>query len=148
VTLTGRFGRGGLASLFAAFAIAACGDSAPPSAQDKAQTQVCEARADIQAQIETLQALPLTTASIDKARKGVTAIETDVQRIVTAQEQLVPERRKQVQAAIRTFSQELRTIVSDGLAAGLNGDVVAAVKGAGEQLSASFGRALAPIDCG
>lgn len=132
-----------VAAVLAACTVMACGESA----QDKAQKQVCDARADIKAQIDTIRALPLTSASIDEATESLRAIETDIQEIVDAQDDLDPDRKQEVEAATKRFADQARAIAGDALAAGTTGNVEAALRSAIDQLAASYKTALEPIDC-
>ena len=51
-------------------ALAACGQSD----EEKAKSNVCDARADIQKQVDELKSLTLKTATLDKIRSSLTAI--------------------------------------------------------------------------
>lgn len=132
-----------LVATIAAFGLAACGESD----EDKAQSQVCDARADIQKQVTTFEDLPLTRAGLQQAATGVSAIETDLKQIADAQGNLDSDRKQQVQAATQAFTAQVRTIGADLVKSGVSGDPAAAVKTAGEQLAASYKQALEPLDC-
>ena len=61
----------------AALALAACGEST----QDKAQSQVCDARADIGKQVDDLKALTPATFTTDAVTKSLDAIRSDLSKM-------------------------------------------------------------------
>jgi hypothetical protein len=132
-----------LPGVVAALALTGCGESK----EDKAQSQVCDARASIQSEIDAIRALPPTTASVSKLADSAKAIETDLKQIADAQDDLAPERKQQVQAAGKTFRSQVQQVAGEAVASGLTGNAGTAVRSAGDQLAASFKQALAPIDC-
>ena len=77
--------------------LTACGQSS----QDKAKSQVCDARADISKQVNELKGLTLSTATVDGVKKNVQAIQDDLGKIKDAQGNLNADRKKQVQARQR-----------------------------------------------
>jgi hypothetical protein len=122
----------------------ACGGE---SAEEQAQKQVCDARADIQTQIDTIRGLPIASGSIDKARAGLQSIRDDLRQIGDAQSGLSGERKQQVQSATATFTAQVESIARTAVTSGIAGDVESAVKTAADQLGSSFRQAMAPIDC-
>ena len=74
-------------------ALAACGESD----EDKAKSDVCDARDDIQANVKDLQNLTLGTATLDKIRSNLTAIQDDVKKIADAQGKLSESDKEQVE---------------------------------------------------
>jgi protein involved in sex pheromone biosynthesis len=127
----------------AALALAACGDSQA----DKAQSQVCDARADIQKQVDELRGLTLATATADGVKANLDAIRSDLGKIRNAQGDLNQERKKQVQAANQQFEAQLRSIAQDF---GDNLSLAEAgtqVKEAANKLAGSYGQTLAKVDC-
>ena len=133
----------GLAGLLAVGALGACGESK----EDKAQNQVCDARADIQTQINTLKGLPLASTSLPKAQDALNSIAQDLKEIADVQSDLKGSRKEQAQAANATFAQEVKTATSAALKAGSTGDFGAAISSAAEGLASAYSKALAPIDC-
>lgn len=129
--------------LLAALAMGACGESD----EERAQNDVCDARADIRSQVDTLTALPVSTASIDQANQSLSAIKSSLQDIADAQGDLASDRKEQVEAATRTFADQVRGIASQVVASGTTGDAPSAVRSAAQQLESSYEKALAPIDC-
>ena len=127
----------------AALALAACGEST----QDKAQTQVCDARADIQRQVSDLSSLTLATASVDGVQSKLKAIRSSLQKIADAQGDLNAERKQQVQAANQAFRTQLSSIVS-GLGNNLSLATAATkLKDAASKLADSYRQTLGRVDC-
>lgn len=127
-----------------ALALAACGESS----QDKARSQVCDARADIQKQVSDLSSLTLATASVDGVQTKLKAIRSNLQKIADAQGDLNGERKQQVQAANQAFRTQLSSIVSD---LGKNLSVATAatqLKDAASKLADSYRQTLGRVDCG
>ena len=129
--------------LAAALTLAACGESE----QDKAKTQVCDARADIQKQIDELQGLTPSTATVEGVTANLQAIRNDLGKITNAQGNLNDERKKQVQAANQQFSQEVRSIVSTVGRSLSVSDAGTQLKAALTDLTTSYKQTLAKVDC-
>lgn len=126
-----------------ALAITACGESS----QEKAKAEVCEARADISKQVNTLTSLTITTASVSQVKTGVEAVANDLKKIKDAEGNLDPSRKEQVESATKTFESQVTTIVSE-LASNLSlSDAEAKLKSAVSQLAASYKKTLEPINC-
>jgi Tfp pilus assembly protein PilP len=130
--------------LSAALALAACGESE----QDKAKTQVCDARADIQKQIGELQGLNPSTASVDGVTQNLRAIRDDLGKIRDAQGDLNGERKKQVQDANQAFSQQVSSIVSTVGRSLSVSDAESQLRSALAELSSSYKQTLGKVDCG
>jgi Tfp pilus assembly protein PilP len=124
-------------------AIAGCGQSAA----DKAANKVCDARADIQKQVTTLKNLTPTTASLDKARSSITAIRNDVKKIVDAQSDLKPERKKAVEAANKEFSSQFDDALTSFATSGSLSAGAKQLQAALTKLGDSYVAALGKIDC-
>jgi cytochrome c556 len=128
-----------------ALAVAACGGQ---SAQDKAQSKVCSARADIKKQVDALKSTTLTSASVDGVKANLTAIQKDVEQIANAQGKLSSDRKQEVQKANQAFKSQVTGVaqaVVAGLASGGSGQQQ--IKAAFQALGASYQSALAPIKC-
>jgi hypothetical protein len=123
--------------------VAGCGQSS----QDKAKNDVCDARADIQKQVNDLSSLTLTTASVDKVKSGLTAIRDDLSKITDAQGKLDDTRKKQVEQANETFTSQVNKVANDlkssqslqGAATQLKTDLA--------NLATAYEQAFGPIDC-
>lgn len=131
------------AVLLSALALAACGESA----ETKAKAQVCSARADISKQINTLTGLTLSTISPTAVKTGVEAIANDITKMKTAEGNLEPARKAQVQTATRTFETRLGSILT-GVTSDLSlSNAEAQFKSALSGLATSYKQTLAPIAC-
>jgi hypothetical protein len=161
-TLRHRRAAAPVTALLVAVAISACGGGSESSSntasgsattsgqadqQDKAQQQVCSARAAIQTEITTLQGLPVTAASIVPATQSLKKIQTSLQTVVDAQDKLSPERKQQVQTATKSFTGEVEAAAGDIASKSASGDAKDAVRAAADNLAASYKKAFAPVDC-
>jgi GTP1/Obg family GTP-binding protein len=120
-----------------------CGESK----QEQATKSVCAARSDIKSRIATLQTLTPSIATLPQVKTEVTAIVDDVKKIQSAQGDLQPARKQQVQQATQTFEQQLKSVLS-------NLTTNFSISGAGtqlesalKQLASSYTQALQPIEC-
>jgi hypothetical protein len=146
-----------LSGAVAMLALAGCGGSgqsksdgsstSQPSKEDKALAQVCDARASIRSQIDGIRALPATRSSVSKLADGAKVIRTDLEQISNAQDDLAPDRKQQVEAAGKSFGNDVKQVAGEAAASGLTGNAGTAVRDAADQLATSFKQALAPIDC-
>jgi uncharacterized protein YhaN len=124
-------------------AVTGCGESKA----DKATKQVCSARADISKQVDTLKALTLSTATTEKIRQSLSDIRDSVASIADAQKDLSGQRKDQITAANQQFSSEVKSIVSS-LGTSLSAsDARQQLRTALDQLSSTYEKTLAPIDC-
>ena len=73
---------GVISMLAVALLAAACGGG--QSEADKAKSQACDASSDIQAQVDTLKGLPLSSDSVDKAKAALEKINSDLDTIAAA----------------------------------------------------------------
>jgi hypothetical protein len=133
-----------LALLGVGLALSACGQSD----EEKAKSDVCDARDDIQANVKELQSLTLGSVTSDKVRSSLNAIRDDLAKIADAQGDLSDTQKKQVQKANEEFTSKVKALASD---IGRSVSIDAAIK----QLKADFAdlattyeQSFAPIDCG
>jgi hypothetical protein len=138
------------AALLISVSLAACGESS----QEKAQKDVCNARAEISKQIAKLQALTPSASAIEEAKSGVEVIGDELKKIKDAQGDLAPARKEQVEPATKVFEAELKSIAANVAANIPSGGVESALKAVGPRLKSSlsalagsYRRALAPINC-
>jgi hypothetical protein len=144
----------------AALALIGCGSSsdegssatatptqAPASAQDRAASQVCSARGDIQTQVQTLSSLTAGGATKADVTTALTAIQTDLQKMKTAQPDLAPERKQQVQDAATAFGTQLKDIVQQTVAGLSKTDAKTQATNAAASLESAVKESLQPIDC-
>jgi Tfp pilus assembly protein PilP len=123
--------------------VAGCGESK----QEKAQKQVCSARADVQKQVAQLQSLTATSATTNGVKDNLNAIKGDLNKIADAQSQLGSDRKSQVQAANDKFVSEFRSIVGDlGTSLSVSG-AKSNLQAATEQLASAYQSAFAKVDC-
>ena len=104
-----------VASLLVAATAVGCGESDA----DKAQTQVCDARADLNTQVDKLASLTATTATVDAVSGALDAIKNDLEQIADAQGDLNDERKQEVESANQQFSAQLEAVAS-GLGSNLS----------------------------
>jgi hypothetical protein len=132
-----------VALLLSTVAFAACGESA----EEKAKSQVCDARADIATQLSTLTTLPISTSAVTEAKTSLEAIGEDLKKIKDAQPDLEPGRKAQVEKATEAFQKQLSSTVT-GLTSGLSlANAETQLKTALHQLANSYKQTLAPINC-
>ena len=132
-----------VAALTLALTLAACGESK----EDKAQTAVCSARADIKAQVDELKGMTVTTATLDDVRANLRAIGDGLEEIAAAQRDLTGERKEAAQKAGQTFRSEV-TEVSGELVKSISlSDGKEQIQAALQGLASSYQAAFAPLDC-
>ena len=132
-----------VASLLVAAIAVGCGESDA----DKAQTQVCDARADMTKQVDKLASLTPATATADAVSGALAAIKTDLKQISDAQGDLNDERKQDVEAANQEFSAQLEAVAS-GLRSDLSvSGAKAQVESAGKELASTYQQTFASIDC-
>lgn len=128
--------------LFAAIG-AGCGESDA----DKAQTQVCDAVADLKVQVDDLSALTPATATADGVESNLNAIDDDLNQIRDAQGDLSDDRKQQVESATQEFGSEVEAVAA-GLGSNLSlSGAKAKLETAGRQLVSAYQQAFAKIDC-
>ena len=108
---------------------------------------MCAARADIQAQVETLTSLTAENASNTSVTAALSAITNDLRKIKDAQADLTPERKQQVQDAVTSFGTQLQDIAKQAVAGLASGDAETQAKDAAASLKTAVTESLQPIDC-
>ena len=127
--------------------IAAIGVGCGESDADKAQTQVCDARADLKKQVDKLASLTPATATVDGVSGALDAIKNDLGDISDAQGDLNDERKQEVESANQKFTSQLDSVASDlGSNLSLSG-AKTQVESAAKQLASSYQQTFAPINC-
>lgn len=150
---------------FAALALIGCGSSsdngssstpaattaaptqAPASAQDRAASQVCSARGDIQTQVQTLTSLSAGTATKADVTSALSAIQADLQKMKDAQPDLAPDRKQQVQDAATAFGTQLKDIIKQTIAGLSKNDAKTQATNAAASLKSAVTESLQPIKC-
>jgi hypothetical protein len=123
---------------------AGCGQSSA----DKAKNQVCDARSDIQKQVNELRNLTPATATTSGVKDSLNAIKNDLKKIADAQPKLNDQRKQQVQDANSQFKSQFNSILSD---IGTNLSLTNAgqqLKAAVQQLASAYQASFAKVDCG
>lgn len=133
-----------IALTLAALLATGCGQSK----QDKAKSQVCDARADISKQVDTLKNLTITTATADQVSKSLQSIRDDLSKIASAQGDLADSRKAQVQSANEQFTSQVKNVLTSvGRSLSL-GNAKQELTSALQQLATSYQQTFAKIDCG
>ena len=120
---------------------------APASAQDRAASQVCSARDDIQTQVQTLTSLSTGSATNADVTAALGAIQADLKKIENAQPDLAPERKQQVQNATTAFGSQLKDVLKQTLAGITKHDAKTQATNAAASLNSAVKESLQPIDC-
>jgi predicted transcriptional regulator len=121
-----------------------CGESD----EEKARNEVCDARDDLQKQVNELSNLTLSTATVEGVQSNLNAIQDDLNKITDAQGDLNNERKQQVESANEEFTSQLEAVAND-LTSNLSlSGAEAKVRSAAQQLASSYKQTLAMVDCG
>jgi hypothetical protein len=129
-----------------AVSLAACGGGGQ-SAQDKADKQVCDARADIGRRVQQLGDLTPATATIGGVQAQVDAIQDDLKDIAAARDDLDGDRAAQVRTATDRFTARLTTIVGEATQSLSLTDARARLEAAASDLAAAYSSTLGTLDC-
>jgi hypothetical protein len=132
-------------ALLAALMFAGCGGD---SAEEKAMSSVCEARADIDDQVKQLAGLTASTVTADKVSQSLEAIGGDLTKIKDAQGDLADDRKAEVEDANQAFTATVKSTLSELGTSVSAGDAKAALTSATQKLGDSYQQTFAPIDCG
>ncbi len=132
-----------LAVVMLVFALGACGESD----EEKAQNEVCDAKADIAQQVDELTSLNSTTVTADGVTSSLDAIKDDLNDISDSQSDLSSDRRSEAEAATKAFTSSVQETASQ-LGSSLSAaDAKAQILTAIDQLAASYQTAFAPLNC-
>ena len=134
-----------LACVVALFALSACGGK---SKDQKAQDTVCNARADISKQIDTLKGLTISTTTLDQIQTSLKAIDSDLKQIKDAQGDLKGTRKTEIQQANQAFLAQIKNIASTLAASKSLSQAQQQATAALQQLGAAYQQTLAKINCG
>ena len=108
---------------------------------------VCDARADIQKQVNDLKSLTLGTATLDQIRTNLTAIQDDVKKIADAQGKLSESDKQKVEKANEEFKSKLQGLAGEvGRSLSLE-DAAGQLQTAFADLASTYQQAFAPVDC-
>jgi hypothetical protein len=137
----------GLISIVAMVLLAAAGCGGSQSASDKAKSQACDARSDIQTQVDTLKGLPLSTDSVDKAKTALQKINSDLDTIATAAPTVKGDLGSQLKAANAAFKTQVQQIADSITSAQSLTAAATALASAGSTLSNAYQKAFANVQC-
>jgi chromosome segregation ATPase len=125
-------------------ALTACGGQ---SKQEKATSQVCDARSSIAKQVDSLKNLTVSTATVSQIKTSLTAIKDDLGKIKDAQGDLSDQRKSQVQQANDAFTKQVESIGSSLLSTLSLGQAKDQLQASLQQLADSYRQTFAKIDC-
>jgi hypothetical protein len=134
-------------------ALSACGDDSSgekattPTPEEQAQITVCNARADISAQVDELKGLTAATVTKDGVTQSLETIKKSLNDISGAQSQLSSDRRSEAEAATKTFTSSVQSIKDDFLTSVSASEAKTALVTALQQLATSFQTAFEPLNC-
>ena len=133
-----------IAACLVAIAAAGCGGK---SSADKAKSQACDARSDIQKQITTLKGLPLATSSIDAAKTAISAIGSDLTTIKDAAPKVGGDLRSQLEQANSAFESAVQSIAQSISASSSPASIASALTTAGTTLETAYRSAFSSVQC-
>src|SRR3954453_6322922 len=131
-----------LALACAAVVMAGCGESK----EDKAKSQVCNARADISKQIDQLKGLTPSTATIDGVKGNLRAIQDDLRKMTDAQGDLSSDRKQQVEQANQAFQSDIKSIAGSITSLSAT-DIETQLRDAVTSLATGYQQAFDKVDC-
>ena len=126
-----------------AVVLAGCGESK----EDKAQSSVCDARTDIQKQVDELDGLTASTVTLDGVKSNLQSIGDDLTKIKDAQRDLSGDRKNEAEQAWQTFRTEVNGIRENLLTSLSAADAKQQLASSFDALAASFRSAFEPVDC-
>jgi cell division septation protein DedD len=127
-----------------ALAASGCGESD----EQKAQNRVCDARAGIASEVESLGALTPTTVTADAVRDSFESIRADLKAIGEAQADVSDERRDDLKAANTAFAASIREIGANVLQSQSVDAARTQLTTALDTLASSYRSTLGTFDCG
>jgi hypothetical protein len=133
-----------IAACLVAFAAGGCGGK---SSADKAKSQACDARSDIQKQITTLKGLPLAASSIDAAKTAISAIGDDLKTIQDAAPKVSGDLKSQLEQANSSFKSAVQSITQSISASSSPASIATALTTAGTTLEAAYQSAFSSVKC-
>ena len=137
-----------LIAILAALSLAAC-DSAGESQDNKALSTICDARADIHDQIDTLKGIRTGETNGDEAQKAVLDIKGDISSITTAADDLSGDKREDMQNANQEFKQSVGKSLQQLSRGNVSGAQASSQIGnATDDLESSYKETLENVDCG
>jgi methyl-accepting chemotaxis protein len=117
------------------------------SKADKAMDDVCDARAGISQQVDTLRGLTPANASVDKVKTSVQAILDDLSKIAQARKDLADANREQVQQANQEFAAKVKDLAGTVARSVTAQDAKAQLAQAAQDLAGVYRTTYGKIDC-
>lgn len=133
-----------IAAVATTVALAACGGQ---SKEEQATNKICDARADISKQVDTLKGLTLSTATTSQIQDSMKAIGNDLKTITDAQGDLNGDRKQQVEQANQAFAKEVKNVASTVLRETSASEARAQLKTAFQDLATTYEQSFAKVDC-
>jgi hypothetical protein len=137
----------GRISIVAMAMLAAAGCGGSQSAADKAKSQACDARSDIQTQVDTLKGLPLSPDSVDKAKTALQKINSDLDTIATAAPTVKGDLGSQLKDANAAFKAHVQQISGSIASAQSLTAAATALASAGSTLGNAYQKAFSNVQC-
>jgi hypothetical protein len=147
LTLGGSGMKIGLIGVVALALLASAGCGGGQSAADKAKSQACDASSDIQAQVDTLKGLRLSSDSVDTPKAALQKINSDLDTIATAAPTVKGDLGGQLKAANAAFKTQVQQIADSITSAQSLTAAATALASAGSTLSTSYQQAFANVKC-
>ena len=132
------------AALALALAVTACGGD---SAEDRALSNVCSARADIKKQVDELKSTTISSGALDGVQANLSAIRKDVKQIADNQGKLADDRKQEVQKANQAFKSQVSDVARAVVSGAASGSGQDQIKTALDDLAAAYQSAFAPVKC-
>jgi hypothetical protein len=129
--------------LFMALAASGCGESA----EEKAESKVCDARAGIASEVKSLSELTPATVTADAVRDSVNSIRADLKDIRAEQADVREERRDDLKAANTAFRASVREVGATVLRSQSAEEARTQLTAAVDTLAASYRSTLGAFDC-
>ena len=126
-----------------AVVLTGCGDSK----EETAQSNVCDAKAGIQKQVNELEGMTASTVTLDGVKSSLQSIGDDLTKLKNAQADLSGDRKDEAEKAWQTFRTEVKSIRENLLTSLSAEDAKQQLTSSFDDLAASFRTAFAPVDC-
>jgi hypothetical protein len=126
-----------------AVVLAGCGDSK----EETAQSNVCDAKAGIQKQVDELEGMTASTVTLDGVKSSLQSIGDDLTKLKNAQADLSGDRKDEAEKAWQTFRTQVKSIRENLLTSLSAEDAKQQLTSSFDNLAASFRTAFAPVDC-
>ena len=126
-----------------AVVLTGCGDSK----EETAQSNVCDAKAGIQKQVDELEGMTASTVTLDGVKSSLQTIGDDLTKLKDAQGDLSGDRKDEAEKAWQTFRAEVKTIRENLLTSLSAADAKQQLTSSFDDLAASFRTAFGPVDC-